>query len=37
MSKTIRYKFDQTNLPPLAAEQQAELKALAEMSDESID
>jgi uncharacterized protein (DUF4415 family) len=37
MSKTISYKFDPTNPPPLTAEQQAELKALAEMPDESID
>ena len=36
MSKTVRYELDLTNPPPLTAEQQAELKALAEMPDEAI-
>lgn len=37
MSKIVRYELDLTNPPPLTAEQQAELKALAEMPDEAID
>ncbi|OYV96250.1 MAG: cytoplasmic protein, partial [Deltaproteobacteria bacterium 37-65-8] len=37
MSKIVRYEVDLTNPPPLTAEQQAELKALAAMPDESID
>ena len=37
MSKTVRYKVDLSNLPPLTAKQQAELQALAEMSESSID
>lgn len=37
MSKTIRYKVDLNNLPPLSDEQKAELKALAEMPDSEID
>lgn len=37
MSKTIRYKADLNNLPPLSDEQKAELKALAEMQDSEID
>jgi uncharacterized protein (DUF4415 family) len=37
MSKIVRYEVDLNNPPPLTAEQKAELKALAEMSDESID
>ncbi|WP_297484655.1 BrnA antitoxin family protein [Ferrovum sp.] len=37
MSKIVRYEVDLNNPPPLTAEQKAELKALAEMPDESID
>ena len=37
MSKIVRHEIDLNNPPPLTAEQQAELKALAGMSDESID
>ena len=37
MSKIIRYEVDLNNLPPLTAEQRAELKALAEMPDSTID
>ncbi|KXW57007.1 BrnA antitoxin family protein [Ferrovum myxofaciens] len=37
MSKIVHYEVDLNNLPPLTAEQQAELKALATMPDESID
>lgn len=37
MSKTVRYELDLDNLPPLTAEQQAELKALEAMPDEAID
>ena len=37
MSKTIRYEVDLNNLPPLTEEQRAELKALAEMPDSTID
>ncbi len=37
MSKIVRYEVDLNNLPPLTEEQQAELKALAAMPDESID
>jgi uncharacterized protein (DUF4415 family) len=36
MSKTVRYEYDLTTPPPLTAEQYAELKALAEIPDESI-
>ena len=37
MSKTVRYKVDLNNLPPLTDEQKAELKALSEMADSKID
>ncbi len=37
MNKTIRYKLDLNNLPPLTDEQKAELKALSEMPDDQID
>ena len=37
MSKIIRYEVDLNNLPPLTKEQRAELKALAEMPDSTID
>ena len=37
MSKIVRYSLDLNNLPPLTAEQKAELKALAERPDSEID
>lgn len=37
MSKTIRYELELSRLPPLTEEQRAELKALAEMPDSTID
>jgi uncharacterized protein (DUF4415 family) len=37
MSKIVRYELDLNNPPPLTAEQQAELKALAELPDELVD
>ena len=37
MSKTVRYKVDLNNLPPLTDQQKAELKALSEMPDSAID
>jgi uncharacterized protein (DUF4415 family) len=37
MSKTVRYEVDLTNLPPLTTGQQAELKALQDMPDETTD
>lgn len=37
MSKIVRYEVDLGNLPPLTEAQQAELKALAKLPDESID
>ncbi|AWK14571.1 BrnA antitoxin family protein [Candidatus Fukatsuia symbiotica] len=37
MSKIVRYEIDLKNLPPLTTEQQAELKTLKTMPDESID
>lgn len=37
MSKIIRYEVDLNHLPPLTEEQRAELKALAEMPDSTID
>lgn len=37
MSKTVRYEVDLNNLPPLTEAQQAELKALSEMPDSTID
>lgn len=37
MSKTVRYKIDLNNPPPLTDEQKAELKALSEMPDSEID
>lgn len=37
MKKTVRYELDLNNLPPLADEQKAELKALSEMPDSDID
>ena len=37
MSKTIRYKVDLNNLPPLTVQQKAEIKALSEMPDSEID
>lgn len=37
MSKTVHYKIDLNNLPPLTDEQTAELKALSEMPDSEID
>jgi len=37
MTKTVRYEVDLNDLPPLTAEQQAELKALEAMPDEDID
>lgn len=37
MSKPVRYSFDPHNPPRLTEEQQAELRALAEMPDEEID
>ncbi len=37
MSKTIEYKIDPANLPPLTEKQKAELAALAAMPDDQID
>ena len=37
MKKTVRHEVDLGHLPPLSPEQQAELKALAEMPDSAID
>lgn len=37
MSKTVRYKVDLNNLPPLTEERKAELKALSERPDSEID
>ena len=37
MKKTVRHEVDLSRLPPLSPEQQAELKALAEMPDSAID
>lgn len=37
MSKITRAEVDLNNLPPLTAEQKAEIKALAAMPDEQID
>jgi len=37
MSRTVRYEFEPGNLPPLTAEQKAELKALAEKPEDEID
>ena len=37
MNKIVHYEVDLSNPPPLAEQQQAELKALSEMSNESID
>ncbi|NOT19702.1 MAG: BrnA antitoxin family protein [Sideroxydans sp.] len=37
MSKTVRYKIDLNNPPPLTDEQKAELKTLSEMPDSGID
>ena len=37
MSKIVRYEIDLNNPPPLTQKQQAELKALEAMPDESID
>ncbi|MCB1777135.1 MAG: BrnA antitoxin family protein [Candidatus Competibacteraceae bacterium] len=37
MSKTVRFKADLNNLPPLTDAQKAELKALSEMPDSEID
>jgi uncharacterized protein (DUF4415 family) len=37
ISKTVRYKIDLNNLPPLTDQQKAELKALSEMPDSAID
>ena len=37
MTKTVRYEIDLSDPPPLTGEQQAELKALAEMPDDQID
>lgn len=37
MPKIVRYEAKLNNLPPLTPAQQAELKALASMSDDSID
>ena len=37
MSKTIEYKIDPANLPPLTEKQEAELVALAAMPDDQID
>lgn len=37
MSKIVRYEIDFQNPPPLTEEQKAELKALSEMPDETID
>ena len=37
MSKIVRYELDLNNLPPLTAEQLAELQALSAMSDDTID
>jgi len=37
MTKTVRYKIDLNNPPPLTEQQQAEVKALAEMPDSAID
>lgn len=36
-TKIVKYSLDVENLPPLTSKQDAELKALAEMSDEEID
>lgn len=37
MSKIVHYEMDLNNPPPLTQKQQAELKALASMPDDSID
>jgi uncharacterized protein (DUF4415 family) len=37
MSKTIEYRIDPANLPPLTEKQKAELAALAAMPDDQID
>lgn len=37
MSKTVRYELDPSNPPSLTDEQKAELKALSEMPDSTID
>jgi hypothetical protein len=37
MRKFVRYEVDLDNLPPLTAEQRAEIEALSEMPDSEID
>ncbi|MCL2714933.1 MAG: BrnA antitoxin family protein [Alphaproteobacteria bacterium] len=37
MSKTVRYELDLDSPPPLTEQQQAEIRALAEMPDSAID
>ena len=37
MSKTVRYEVDLNHLPPLTAEQKAEIQVLSELPDSEID